>query len=299
MKGRCSGVSLFSNLYAFSYYKIKETLPGAIKLLYCSQTFQRRETPHCICRKGSLTVEASVILPLFAGFFAFLLFYFRIMGVQLVVQNALEETGRNLALLSVKELEEPTEEQNYLAVAKGMLVLYLKDEPLVEQYVSGEELGISLLASEFDGDYILLNANYIMRFPVKLFGTQDFLVCQKTRFRKWNGWHGGTESMNTTELVYVTEYGEVYHMRRSCAYLDLSIRKVFYAELRKLRNYNGEVYEACELCVQESGWMSSVYITNYGDCYHDALSCGGLKRTIYQKQLAEVGGIPACTKCSK
>lgn len=298
MKGRCSGVSLLHNLYLL-YYKIKETLPGALKYFYCLRIIRKREAPHCTCPKGSLTVEASIILPLFACFFSFLLFYFRIMEVQLIVQNALEETGRNLALLSVKELEEPSEELSYLALAKGMLFVKLKDEELVEQYVSGGALGVSLLTSDCEGDYIMLNANYVMRFPIKLFGIQDFLICQRTQFRKWNGWHASTGNRDVIELVYVTEYGEVYHMRRSCTYLDLSIQKIAYVELSIKRNSDGEAFEACELCGEESMAAGYVYITNYGERYHSSLACSGLKRTIYQKQLSEVGGMPACTKCSK
>lgn len=292
-------MSLFDYFYSIFYYKIKETLPGALKRLCCSRFVHKREAPHCTWSKGSLTIEAAVILPLFACFFAFLLFYFRIMEVQLIVQDALEDTGRSLAILSVKELEEPTVEMSYLTTAKGVLLLKLKEEPLIEQYVSGGALGVSLMTSEFDGDYILLNANYVMRFPIKLFGNQDFLICQKTQFRKWNGWHGVTECDGLIELVYVTEYGEVYHMRRSCAYLDLSIQKISYAELAGKRNYNGESYRVCELCGGEGTTFASIYITNYGECYHNTITCSGLKRTVYQKLLSEVGGMPACTKCSK
>lgn len=299
MKGRCSGVSLFGQFYTFFYYKIKETLPGALKYLYCSRNIPKREAPHCTCKAGSLTVEASVIIPLFSGVIVFLLFYFQVMEVQLVVQNALEDTGRKLAVLAVKELEEPEEEISYLVMAKGMLSLKLKEEPLIERYVGGGVLGVSLMMSEFEGDYIQLNANYVMHFPIGLFGNQDFLICQTTYFRKWNGWHEQIQNDETMELVYVTEYGEVYHMRRSCVYLDLSIQKISSAELTGKRNYNGELYRKCELCGKENTMFSDIYITNYGDCYHNTITCSGLKRTIYQKLLSEVGGMPACRKCSK
>ena len=299
LKGRCSGVSLFKYLNEYVFDKIKETLPGANKLVYCSRNFLRRETPHYTCQKGSITVEASIVLPLFACFFSFLLFYFRIMEVQLSVQNALEETGRSLAIMAVKELEEPGEEPDYLLLAKGMLVQRMGDDALIRQYVSGGTLGVSLLTSEFDGDEVLLNANYVMRFPVKIFGMQDFLVCQSASFRKWNGWHAWNGKESASALVYVTEYGEVYHMRRSCAYLDLSIQEIAYSELGSKRNQNGETYDACERCGNQSDRTGSVYITNYGECYHYAVTCSGLKRTIFQKQLSEVGGLPACSKCSK
>lgn len=299
MKGRCSGVSLFNCFSTYIiYYKIRKPLPGVLKSLYSLCCFSKRETPHCACRKGSMTIEAAIVLPLFVGFFAFILFYFRIMQVQLTVQGALEETGRNLALLAVKELEEPVENIGYEVIAKGMLSLKLKDDRFIEQYVSGGATGVMLAMSEFEGDYIELNANYIMKFPIKFWGKRDFLICQRTQFRKWNGWHGVLINPEIAELVYVTEYGEVYHMRRSCTYLNLSIQKILREELEIRRNYSGERYEICELCGDESD-SAVVYITNYGECYHNTITCSGLKRIIYQKLLSEVGGMPACTKCSK
>ncbi len=292
-------MSLFKYINRCVFDKTKETLPGANELVYCSRNFLRREAPHYTRRKGSLTVEASVILPLFAGFFCFLLFYFRIMEVQLVVQNALEETGCTLAFMAVKELEEPDQELEYLMLAKGLLTVKLEENEVIHQYVSGGALGVSLLTSDFDGDEILLNANYVMRFPVQLFGVQDFLVCQSARYRKWNGWHTWNEKESADALVYVTEYGEVYHVRRNCPYLALSIQEICYTDLWNKRNQNGEFYDKCERCGNGNVIRENVYVTNYGDRYHYTVTCSGLKRTIYQKQFSEVGGLPACSKCSK
>ena len=299
MKGRCSGVSLFKNLNKYVSDKIMETLPGAKMLVRCSRKFLKREAPHYTCRKGSLTVEASVILPFLTCFFCFLLFYFRVMQVQLSVQNALEETGRSLALVAVKELEEPLGENWYMALAKGMLLLRLENNTLIRECVSGGALGVSLLTSEFEGDDIILNANYVMRFPIRLFGIHDFWVCQNTCYRKWNGWRKIAENEKNEIWVYVTEHGRVYHLQSSCPYLDLSIREISYGALESERNLNGETYDGCEMCVDEGNGTTRVYITDYGGSYHYVITCSGLKRTIYRRELIEVGGLPACSKCSK
>ena len=299
MKGRCMRVSLLRSFITFFFNsKTKKSLPGAQAVLFCSHLHNQREAPSCICKNGSITVEASVILPLFVSFFVSLLFFFRIMQVQLVIQGVLEETGQTMAVFSVKELEETETEIEYLGLAKSMVYLKLREEELIEQYVIGGAAGVNLLASEFIGDYILLHANYVMNFPIRLFGRTDFLLSQKTRYRKWNGWHGRGAADSLEEWVYVTEYGEVYHMRRSCPYLELSIQQIGRYELGTKRNLNGEVYKMCERC--EAGAVSSmVYITDYGEKYHSSLECGGLKRTIYQKRYSEVRAMEACKKCSK
>jgi len=299
VKGRCIGVSLFHNLLELFYNnKIIKSFPGARIILFCTHTHNKREAPQCTCMKGSITIEASMIIPFFTCFFAAFLFFFRVMQVQLLVQGALEETGRNLAILSVKELEEEVSHIEYLGLAKGMFCMKLLEEELVEQYVEGGAVGVSLLASDFEGDYIALNANYVVDFPVKLLGNLDILVSQNTLFRKWNGWHTIAEGQNAEMWVYVTEHGEVYHMRKSCPYLDLSIRKVFAGTLGSRRNSNGERYRACGRCTMGS-YQDMVYITDYGDRYHKTQDCSALKRTIYQKRQSEVGGMDACSKCSK
>lgn len=299
MKGRCIRVSLLRKfIMFFSNNKTKKSLPGAQAVLFCSRMHNQRETPSCICRKASITMEASIVLPLVVSFFVGLMFFFRMMQVQLVIQGVLEETGRSMALLSVKELEEGESDIGYLELAKTMVYLKLKDEELVEQYIIGGAVGVNLLASEFRGDYVFLKADYIMKFPIGLFGKTDFLISQRAGYRKWNGWHGQIDENLLEDWVYVTTYGEVYHMRKSCPYLELSIQAIDTYELSTKRNLNGEIYEACEQCEAEQT-SGIVYVTDYGEKYHDSLECGGLKRIIYQKRRSEVGSREACKKCSK
>lgn len=290
-------MSLFSKCIAFFYNnKTRKSFPGVLFLAMCPFRKNQKEAPQCIRQKGSITVEASIIIPLYVCFFATILFFFRIMQVQIVVQGELEEVGKKLSIVSMKEAE--TSEMEYMGLAKAMLCLGLQEEVMIEQYVMGGAIGVSLLESEFDEDYISLKANYVVRFPIKLFGSMNIWVCQNTRFRKWNGWNDADVEVGTDEWVYVTEYGEVYHIRRSCPYLELTIRNVNMAEVNQLKNVNGERYKVCERCGGgESGFV--VYITDYGNRYHYSLECSGLKRTIYYKKRSEVEGMASCSKCWK
>ena len=292
------GVSLISiGMNNTENYIVIESLPEGMTMI---------GAPPFTCKKGSFTVEAALILPALACFFSFILFFFQIMQIQLSVQTALEKTGRNLAILAVREVDgEGDEKENvvdsvgYLALAKASVYLELQKDAYIQKYVNGGAMGISLLLSEMDGDYILLNVNYKVKFPLEILGKQSFNISQQTCFRKWTGWHVVDIQKQKDMLVYVTMYGEVYHMRKSCPYLTLSVQKVKRAYVPILRNANGAKYKECFACKNENADCTFVYVTQYGEKYHYSMECRGLKRTIYQKSISEVGEMESCTKCWK
>lgn len=278
-------------------YIVIESLPEGMTMV---------GTPPFACKKGSFTVEAAVLLPVLACFFTLILFFFQIMHIQLSVQSALEKTGKSLALLAVMEKENmvrdgeaKVEDIGYLALAKMFMSGELQKDDHIKRYVNGGVMGISLLSSELSGDYIILNANYKVKFPVEILGKRSFAITQKTCFRKWTGWHAVDTLKQRDMLVYITMYGEVYHMRKSCPYLALSIQKVNTLYVPILRNEAGSKYRECVACKKVEEGRNFVYVTKYGEKYHYSMECSGLKRTIYQKSLAEVEGMKSCTKCWK
>ena len=76
-----------------------------------------KETPGCTCPSGSMTLEAAVVVPILACLFTCVLFFFRVMQVQLCVQDALEDTGRTL---SVYAAVKDSQEEKYAVLAKSM-----------------------------------------------------------------------------------------------------------------------------------------------------------------------------------
>lgn len=258
-----------------------------------------KEAPQCICIRGSFTLEAAVVFPMIACLFVFLLFFFRVMMVELAVQKALEDTGRTLSVLSSLEQEGEASSSGYFAAAQGAMYLKLKDEENIRQYVAGGAMGVSLADSGFLGDYIFLKADYFMRFPVGLLGKHTFWIHQQARFRKWTGYHPAVFPDQENAWVYITETGSVYHEKKSCPYLDLSISEAELDTVGGMRNKSGHKYYPCGECGNKSALQSTVYITDYGNKYHSDLGCSGLKRTIYQIRLSEIGGRRACSKCWK
>lgn len=255
---------------------------------------QRQEAPRHICR-GAFTLEAAVIMPLLATLFVFFLFYFRIMQIQLVVQDALDTTARDLAVYAGVVEEEKS--IDYFVKAKSLVILKLAEDEKIKRYVSGDVFGIGLSESEFLGDYVFLKANYQMKFPVNLLGKKVFYIHQQACYRKWTGWHQSENNGAEDCYVYITETGSVYHKTLSCKYLDLSIHGVLESEVPKIRNESGQKYQKCNICAEKNNINTKLYITDYGTCYHYDLNCSGLKRTIYKVHLSEVEGKGKCSKC--
>ena len=131
---------------------------------------------------------------------------------------------------------------------------------------------------------------------VTMVGFEEFTMFSRMRTRAWTGYDNESASESESEeIVYVTKYGEVYHRSKSCSYLKVSIRAVNLSLVEELRNAEGACYYACEKC--GSNCTNTVFVTPYGNCYHATLQCSGLKRTIQEIPLSQVGDKQPCKKC--
>lgn len=279
----------------YRFYRKDCSLPGNTRLkkfLNPMFSFSYKETPRCLCFSAGFTLEAAVVLPLAASFFVSILFFFRIMQIQLVVQKALDDAGRQLAIYSAKE-----ESALDLATAEVLFLKELGDEMLADEYILGGKPGISLLQSEFDERDVRIKAYYLIRLPIRIFWMRDFAIEQHADCRKWNGWSPGGGANSEDKWVYITETGSVYHCTSTCSHLELSIRSVQRAQIADLRSENGEKYYKCKQCGGQENVWGTVYITNQGNRYHGDLNCSGIKRTIYMVRLSDVEGRSCCSRC--
>lgn len=206
-------------------------------------------TSLCVPAKGSLTIEASLILPFFLmillGFFSFF--------------------------------------EQFSVAAE------LKTEAAAEAKKVGIVLGSAKAADS--GDVTIYKSARLEKVWIDPFQTNDYVV-QSAVCRAWIGF---TELETEETYVYITPEGSVYHLYGDCTHLNLSIQLVSFAAASSAKNEYGQKYRACELCGSSPGAM--VYITSEGDCYHSERSCSGLKRTVRQVPLSEVGKRGCCIRC--
>ena len=103
------------------------------------------------------------------------------------------------------------------------------------------------------------------------------------------------EKEDKKDIVYVTEYGTVYHESKACSYLNVIVRSVNADKVVEERNSSGKKYTLCKRC-EDQEVTEIVYISDGGTKYHLTVGCPVLKRTIIEKTREEVD-LPACHKC--
>lgn len=149
-------------------------------------------------------------------------------------------------------------------------------------------------------EYIDLSQEYEVEPLVGIMGFARFGMYNRMRTKTWTGYDNtaaGKDGLSEEMLVYVTPNGMVYHMSPACSYLRLSIKPVEINAVEGMRNCDGAKYYACESCATEE--KNVVFITDYGNRYHITLSCNGLKRTVQQVPISQVGNRTRCSKCGE
>lgn len=285
--------------------------------------------------QASLTIEAVFLVPLYLFFCMALLFIMQILHLEQSVDHVLSRTSKevalyvpaegmlkydNAALANAENMDYVSEDgtrgrgdSKHQSVDYGIAETVLSweyttsalDDSLPEDYRKqcGLEGNINLLVSNMvdDKEVVDLKAGYAMTPLANVFGIPDVLIMTRARTRAWTGYRvngSGADNDDTERIVYVTDGSEVYHLSRSCTHLDLSITPVDAEGIANRVNRGGGHYSACERCGKGSS-VGIYFITNEGDRYHTDISCSGLKRTIYEIPISQVGDKRVCSRCAQ
>ncbi len=243
------------------------------------------------CKKGSITVEAALAVPLFFLAVVSLFYLMEIMAIRTSVRAGLQSAGKQLMQdASVVTVLQPSKLESDIVRSVGA-------ERLERSIVVGGSSGL-----QCDGSYLSgltgigeLTVSYRVQLPIPVFRVSPVSYQESMRVKAWTGYEKSIFGNEKEETVYITENGIVYHKDYHCTHLDLSIHMVQASEVDALRNTSGGKYYPCEKCAH--GASGGVYITDTGDCYHSSLSCSGLKRVIYAVPISEAAGKGACSRC--
>lgn len=245
------------------------------------------------CIKGSITVEASIAVPVFFLAVVTVLYLLEMMAVHTAVRNGLQYAGKKAATESCMTqvlLPSKIEQDVTEAIGAGRL-----NQSIIEGGSGGIHCHKSRMSVRTGIGQ--LTAEYQVRIPVPMFGIAPVKCNETMKIKTWSGYEKEGLTDQGEETVYITETGTVYHKNLKCPYLDLSVRMVSGSSVTGLRNESGGKYYPCERCGKKNS--TGVFITGYGDRYHSERNCSGLKRTVQAVPLSEAAGKGACSKCGQ
>lgn len=311
-------------------YSLQVQMPDNSAVESMIKNFERVRASFCVplikkCYNGSLTVEAALVLPAVLFVLIGFIYFMVIMNLQTELYKALIESGRNMARYafayeevlhlppsqeqSVKEGSEPGfSDFLYHGFSSAYALEMIKERVgrdwLDRSCIRGGSNGLSMLSDGLlaNNDYVDLVLRYDVEIPYLPEKWFRLFCVQRVKIRTWTGFAGSGMELGQQEeqVVFITKTGEVYHKNKNCTYLNRSIKTVDVTALETIRNGSGAKYYPCEKCLKENtGGLRQVYLTTYGDRYHDTLECSAIKRDLITIPITETGDRHACKKCSQ
>ncbi len=247
---------------------------------------------------GGMTVEASLVLPLFLFFFLHLMGSVEMIRLHGKLTLSLWDVGKQLmvygAVADTVGLDLPDVGVSYLFVQNNMVNLlgseYLDSSPLVY----GKN-GLNYLASEYDSETVDIQVTYQVRPKVTIFPFDYMRMVNRFLGKSWTGFDVSAE---VPKYVYITLYGEVWHVTPDCSHILINVYSTSKGEIGALRNEHGGRYSLCELC-EDREEHTVVYYTPQGDRYHRVRTCCALTRyvraIVWQKNMSH----RPCSRCVK
>ena len=250
--------------------------------------------------QGSMTVEASIVLPLFLFFFLQMCGFIEMLRLHSNLEYGLWKAGKTLMLYgAAEEVAEVVPELavSYLYV-NGVLQSTLGQEYLDSAPLTFGREGLNFLESDIitDENEVDLILTYQVSPKGQLLPFSYARLSNRFYGRAWTGYDVVSESVEV-QVAYVTKYGEVWHTTRECSHLKLTVQRISSTALSGMRNQWGQSYAKCSFCA-EGVMPGRLYITREGDCYHYEEECLGLTRHVETVSWEEREKYRPCSRCA-
>lgn len=255
--------------------------------------------------RGSLTVEAAVIIPLFVLALTALLFLIQTIQLQTVIQKALynqtmKVSGYAAYIDTVSGTYDLTTQLLEMTYIKNKVIDEIGKEYLDNSYIQGGSKGLHTTLGYLKDGILDMGIQYRVLVPFDIFGLGNLSFIVRARCHLWTGDEEKT-NINSEDVAYVTQSGTVYHTYRTCTYLVKDVTTTTLGEVEKFRNDNGGKYYECSLCCKDiKEDTHKVYVTKYGTRYHATVSCVNLHNNVYtiEKSIAQQK-YPLCSRCKE
>lgn len=248
--------------------------------------------------KASITVEASLVLPIFLMYIMTLLYSIEIVRFQSNVWEAVHKVSMEACFQKYGQEYGQGHLKTEIDVQKE-IISYLNGRISPFMCVQGGKKGVVITKSEdvLGKGNIKITAIYKIKPFIKWLSFGELVVEESCLVHGFAGYEENNQQnqMEKTTYVFITPSGEKYHFDKDCTYLKVKVSCVKEEQIKELRNASGEIYHACEVCKPYKS--NYVYYTNWGNRFHGNLGCTALKRTVYIVLLSEVTDRMPCSKC--
>ncbi|MDE6626281.1 MAG: pilus assembly protein [Lachnospiraceae bacterium] len=244
--------------------------------------------------RGSATVEACMVVPLFLFFMLAVSKLIMLLFAEAHIHQSLVEAAEYTAQYCYLEkslLKDSTQTAQSLVnttlLAKQFQTC-LGEDFYVEKTIQNGRYGVLLTVNreERDDTIFVAQASYVAGIWIPVLGKYQLRLNDSVKKKAFVGYSGvGQEDI----YVYVTPNREAYHKRRDCSHLSVHISR--------LDSTRKSGYKVCCFCGKENNNDGAIYVSQTGSVYHYRAGCSGLKRTVNRVKLSEVGGLPACQRC--
>ena len=272
--------------------------------------------------QGSIVIESTFVFPIFFFCLFFLLQLFSMLQMELVVAEAGIQAARKCATMGYieKRMQSDKEEHTDENEIWSLLIDYGSDltEDITFSVFAKNKINNTVAKRAGVYSDVKIDCNienetgkavlsYSIQPAIPLLNIHKKEVCVYVIYRLWSGLGESLETKEDTEneaetgvLVYMTEQGKVYHVKRTCTYLEPKVSALPYHLLSEKRNSSGGKYYACDFCAEQVTCTKGqvIYITQYGNRFHVSAACSAIKRnirTLSEEEAAKV--YPLCKKC--
>jgi hypothetical protein len=320
--------AIFDKYIKNKYRKIKYIV------LNRNNNFRKRAfsfTPHYV--RASFTLEATIVTAAFLfgalAMLGLMIVIYRQQSVQMALDNVAKDTAQNIYFTEqisktimnskytdiggkIDELFDKygidKDDESYVKAKDYLqdraLDVYIKQQfktkmrnnnpgVLFDQTVS--DLDFSKSEYEQKSGQLTVVARYKIKIPFVPY-SGGIISAEKRAFIKvWNG----QSICNDANKVYITKSGKVYHKRKDCSHISISISECSFQNIGEKRNLSGGKYYSCPKCCKtEPAYNQQVYYAEYGTSYHTDLGCPGITRNVIEVDISQVGDRTPCKDCS-
>lgn len=260
-------------------------------------------TPRAQLIKGSMTVEATILIPLLMFFVMHIFSVVEMIRVQSNITYGLWRVGEVLTVgeavvgeriwQSNADIEVFDDVMGSVALSsymeKTLGKQYLKDSPLVYGVK-----GLNFIMSDYRNaeDCVDIVVTYQVEPAITVFPFPYTRMANRYYGRAFTGYDVSAPG----DMVYVAENGTVWHVSAECSYIHVPLTVMDKNTVMSMETSDGGKYKPCDKCGKDA---EEVYITRNGEKYHASKDCAALRRHVRAIPKSEAKNLKPCSRCVK